>query len=181
MVIIQDVFRYLLGPVEKRFKVWETTGGFKGKFAKFFRIGKVSPGVLETFAKFLNSYYMWLHFIAQRPWGPLYKRILEFDMHPTKLSMFFYTHLWFYGFWFGHRFIEDTYNPVSSANDHDYLLHYMNKYSRGFNYNILNWRTSAHYIEINRIYHYEMTKRLIQLGKEMEAEHERKKTLAIKS
>lgn len=181
MVIIQDVYRYLLGPVERRFKVWETTGGFKGKIARFFRIGKVSPGVFESVLKYMNSYYMWLHFFAQRSWGPLYKRLLEFDMHPTKLSGLFYTHLWFYAFWFGHRFGGDFYSTDLTENSEDYLPYYMAKYSRVLNHNILNWRVSAHYIEINRIYNYEMTKRLVKLTEEIVEEHERKKTLSLKS
>lgn len=182
MVIIQDVYRYLLGPVERRFKVWEAAGGFKGKFAKFFRIGKVSPGVIESVFKYFNSYYMWLHFVAQRSWGPLYKRVLEFDMHPTKVSGFFYTHLWFYAFWFCHRFTgEDNYSSDLTENSDDYLSYYVKRYHRTFEKNILNWRVSAHYIEINRIYNYEMTKRLVKFSEEIRDEHERKKTLALKS
>ena len=181
MVLIQDVYRYLLRPVEHRLKSWETAGGLKSSIGRFFRIGNAGPPMIETFGKFLNNIYMWMHFIAQRPWGPLYKRLFEFEMHPTKISMLFYTHFWVYLFWFSHCFLDDLYNLKTASNDPNYLLYYINKYQRNMPLNTLNWRTSAHYLEINRIYNYEMTARLHKLYDEILAEHERKKTLAIKS
>jgi hypothetical protein len=181
MVLIQDVYRYLLRPVENKLKAWEAAGGVKTKIGRFFRIGKTGPAMIESMVKFLNNYYMWLHFVAQRSWGPLYKRLFEFDMHPTKISAFFYTHLWFYAFWLGNYFHDDLFNPHTSYFDPDYLAYYILKYQKAMPFNTLNWRTSAHYLEIDRIYSYEMMARYQKLYAEVEAEHERKKTLAIKS
>ena len=181
MVLIQDVYRYLLSPVEKTLKTWEAGPGLKSKIGRFFRIGKVGPGVFESIAKILNNYYMYLFFITQRPWGPLYTRLMEFDMHPTKITFPFFTHGAILGIWFGHNFVQDVYNERLVERDPDYVSYYMKKYNRILPRNVLNWRTSAHYIEINRIYSTEMTKKLVNLAKAMNEDHERRRTLTFNS
>jgi hypothetical protein len=181
MVVVQDVLRYLLTPVEKTLKRWEAGTGLKSSIGKVFRIGSTGEGVLEGLVKLFNNYYMWLVYIAQRPWGPLYKRLFEFDMHPTKVTFAFFTHGWIFMAWFGHSFLKDTYNEKSIVQDSDFLAYYMKKYNRILPTNALNWRTSAHYIEINRIYSIEMTKKFINLLHEVYEEKERKKTLAFNS
>lgn len=181
MVLVQDVLRQLFTPVDRTLKSWEKSSGMKAKIGKIFRMGNTGPGVFETLAKFMNNYYMWLFFLLQRPWGPLYKRIFEFDMHPTKLTFPFLTHGWILAGWFGTNFVEDEFNPSMIVNNPDYVGYYATRYKRVLPRNILNWRTSAHYIEINRIYSVEMSKKLSILGRQAYEDHERRKTLALTS
>ena len=181
MVLVQDVLRYFLSPVERTFRKWEAGTGVKSKIARIFRIGNTGPGTFETMLKMMNNYYMWLFYIAQRPWGPLYKRIFEFDMHPTKITFPFFTHTWILLFWFGHSFVDDQYNERMVQNNSDYLAYYVAKYQRLLPHNALNWRTSAHYVEINRIYTVEMMKKLKVLTRKMNEESQRKKALALTS
>ena len=179
MVQVQEVLRHLLRPLEHKFKVWEAAPGFKGKLGRWFRIGKVPTGVVESWSKALGQLYMMLYMFTQRPWGPLYKRLFEFDMHPAKFTYPFARHRWILFFWFGHTFLED-YNHVNTmAKDQDYLLYYIFKYSRQLPRNSLNYRTSAHYLEISHIYTVEMTKKFLEIEKKMTQEHERKKALRL--
>jgi hypothetical protein len=181
MVLIQDVLRYFLSPLENRLKAWEAGSGFKAKIGKIFRMGSTGPGVFETLGKQFNNYWMFMFFITQRPWGPLYKRLFEFDMHPTKITFPFFTYGWILAGWLGNNFVEDTYNSKMVANDPDYVHYWVKRYNRALPHNILNWRTSAHYIEINRIYNVEMTKKLIGLAREQYDDRERRKILALTS
>lgn len=178
MVLVQDVLRYLMKPLEIRFRTWESATGFKGKLGRWLRIGKAPPGVFESWAKVFNNYYMMLYMMTQRPWGPLYKRIFEFDMHPGKTTFVFARHRWILFFWLGHNFVDDLNHASMMAKNSDYLLYYQSKYGRIFPRNSLNWRTSAHYLEIAHIYTVEMTKKLIKLENEMWDEHQREKELA---
>lgn len=181
MVLIQDVYRYLLRPLERTLKTWEQGSGFKSKLGRLFRIGSVGPGVIETIGKLMNNYYMWLFYVTQRPWGPLYKRLFEFDMHPTKFTYPFFTHGWILLVWFGNNFVEDVYNERMVSSNPDYLQYYVRKYNRLLPHNILNWRTSAHYIEINRIYNIEMSKKVVALTRQVYEDRERQKSLALSS
>mmetsp|Transcript_27966 Transcript_27966/g.5102 ORF Transcript_27966/g.5102 Transcript_27966/m.5102 type:complete len:98 (+) Transcript_27966:221-514(+) len=80
-------------------------------------------------------------------------------MHPTKFTLLFARHRLILLFWFGHYFIDDLNYESMMARNPDHLLYYMNKYQRLFPRNSLNYRTSAHYIEINKVYSFEMFKR----------------------
>ncbi len=57
MVQIQDVLRYILRPVERKFRGWEAGPGFKGKLGRWFRIGKAPTNVIEALAKCGNTLY----------------------------------------------------------------------------------------------------------------------------
>ena len=177
MVQIQDLLRYALRPVETRFKQWETGTGFKAMMARIFRIGKAPPGFVESFAKAMNTYYMILYTLTQRSWGPLYKRIFEYDMHPTKLLFAFTRHRFILLFWFGHTFVDDQAYEKVMVHNNDYLAYYMYKYQRVFPRNVLNYRTSAHFLEINRIYNTEMVKKLILFADGVEQEWKDEKAL----
>jgi len=181
MVLVQDVIRFLLNPVEKTFRNWEKSPGFKGKMGRWLRMGRAPQGVVETWAKTLNNWYMMLYMLTQRPWGPLYKRVLEFDMHPSKFTFVFARHRWILFFWLGHTFVDDTNHANMMAKNHDYLLYYINKYNRQFPRNSLNWRTSAHYLEISHIYTVEMTKKYLEVEKEIWEEHLRQKELRLEN
>ena len=178
-MLIQDVFRYLLSPVERTLKRWESGTGLKSSIGKFFRMGNRGPGTIESMGKMLSNYYMWVFYVTQRPWGPLYKRLMEYDMHPTKLTFPFFTHGWILLVWFGNNFVDDVFNDKMVERNPDYLSYYMRKYNRLFQHNILNWRTSAHYIEINRIYSNEMTNKFIIQARHAYEDYERRKTLAL--
>jgi hypothetical protein len=175
MVQIQDVYRFLLGPVERKFKIWETGTGFKAKVGRWLRIGKAPVGVFESWAKAFNTWYMMLYMLTQRPVGPLYKRLFEFDMQPTKGLYLFARHRYILLFWLGNTFMEDVNAIKVYSKNSDYLQFYMDKYKRFFPHNSLNWRTSAHYIEISRIYTTEMTKKFLTLERKMLDEHHRKR------
>lgn len=178
MVQLQDVYRYLLSPVANRLKDWEAGTGFKAKLGRWFRIGKAPVGVFESWAKAVNIWYMQLFLFTQRPVGPLYKRLFEFDMHPTKGVFLFARHRYILLFWLGNTFVEDINAVKVTSRNSDYLQYYIEKYKRFFPHNSLNWRTSAHYIEISRIYTTEMTKKFIALERKMLDEQQRKRALA---
>lgn len=117
---------------------------------------------------------------TQRPWGPLYKRLFEMDQHPGKLYFPFARHRLILLFWLGNTFNEDFNHRAMMQKNEDYLLHFNHKYNRRFDRNTLNWRTSAHYLEISRIYMVEMSKKFITIENEMWDEHQRKKALNLK-
>ncbi|CAG9319644.1 unnamed protein product [Blepharisma stoltei] len=179
MVLISEVYRYLLSPVEKTFKSWEGAAGMKGKIGRWFRIGRVPLPIIESWGRVFNTLYMMIYTMTQRPWGPLYKRLFEMDMHPGKFYYIFARHRLILFFWFGHTFIYD-YNMMSSMkNNSDHLAYFNAKYSRKFPRNTLNWRTSAHYLEISRIYTVEMIKKLAVIEQELAEEHRRQKAIAL--
>ena len=96
--------------------------------------------------------------------------------------MLFCRHRWIYGFWFSNYFMmEDENNVNMMSRNPDYLLYYIEGYSRVLPRNTLNWRTSAHYIEINRIYCFEMHKRGLQMEMDYWEQHEREKALEAAS
>lgn len=178
MVQLQDVYRYLLRPVETRFRAWEEKPGMKGKLAKMFRIGKAPRGFFEAVGKVWNNYYMMLIMFTHRPWGPVYKRLFEFDINPGRGLFLFCRHRWIYGFWFSNYFMmEDENNANMMSRNPDYLLYYIEGYSRILPRNTLNWRTSAHYIEINRIYTFEMMRKAMALEGEYWEQHQRERAL----
>lgn len=178
MVLIQDVLRYILRPVERKFKVWETAPGLKGKMGRWMRIGKAPMNASEGMLKAANSVYMMLYMFTQRIWGPVYKRAFEMEMHPGKFVYLFTRHRWIMLFWLGHTFMDDTVHINSLTKNSDYMLYYEAKYSRKFPRNSMNWRTSAHYIEIQHIYIVEMMKKFLGLEKEAWAKYEQARLTA---
>jgi hypothetical protein len=178
MVLLQEVYRYPLRPVEVRLRKMESSPGVKGKLARVFRIGMAPRGHFESFIKFMNQFYMAMMMFTQKPWGPVYKRLFEFDMAPGRGLFLFCRHRWIFGLWAGNYFMmEDENSENMMQKDPDYLLYYTATYSRSLPRNTLNWRTSAHYIEISRIYTFEMMKKAVKLESQYWEEHERNKAL----
>jgi hypothetical protein len=70
------------------------------------------------------------------------------DMMPGKFLYPFTRHRWILLFWIGNTFVKDVNHMNMTAKDPDYLLYYEYRYSRKFPRNVLNYRVSAHYLEI---------------------------------
>ena len=128
MVQLADVYRQLLSPMDKTLKGWERGTGFKAKVGRWFRMGPVPPGQIETLIKNFNLMFMAYWPLFQRAWGPTYKRLFEMDMAPGKLFQIFARHRWLLLGWFGTTLIVDMNNDKMISRDPDYLMSYMSKY-----------------------------------------------------
>lgn len=182
MVQLQEVYRYILRPVELRMREWEKKPGLKGKLSRIFRIGKAPPSWADSLAKISNYIYMKLIMFTHRPWGPVYKRLFEFDINPGRLLFLFCRHRGIYFFWFGNYFLVEDQNYIGMmSKDPDYLAYYTVRYHRIFPRNTLNWRTSAHYLEISRIFTFEMMKKCFDLEQQYWEEHLKNKALEMAS
>lgn len=135
----------------------------KGSIGKFFRwmeIGERQNGTHYSARWFRVFNHYMLTFGFRFNWGkPSFMKIFSRE---REIFIVGYAALFGIWAWFARKNkIRPLYRYKDQLNDYDNPTTFSKKYGIYIPFNYLNYRISAHYIEINKIYHLEMLKRVI--------------------
>lgn len=139
-------------------------GGRVGKFFRWMEIGERSYGqhVIPKWFRFWNT--MMLTFGFRMNWGRAHLTKIftkEREIFMTGYALLFVMYAWLYR--------KNRIRPLFVYRD--YHLHdydnpdvFTKKFGQYIPFNTINYKVSAHFLEINRIFHFEMMKRVYRIN-----------------